>query len=423
MKYKWLYILFLIPAFSTCLESPEMTTGIVNGKEKPTVITVGANPLISDGNLLFQGEIVSGGKADIKESGFYWDTIPYNLGRSEKNNIVYTNVKTGVFDYKLENARGGRIYYWQAFARNSYGEDVGDVQSFTTPPIWEPKASFNANPRSDGAVFYLNGNIYISCGQERLISPPPLTATWEYNIIKDEWSEIKSFTAEARISPISFVIGNYAIVGTGRSNTEFNNFRKYNSVISDWEEIANHENLEARYDAVAFSLNGKGYLVGGISNRVIMNDVWQYDLELDSWEKMNNFPVSFNGGISISGNNRVFTGFGSSGSSRKLWEYNEKTDDWVEFAELHNEVGWIISSGVIINNTIYIVDDNNIIWACNMDSENKIWKKKTDLPVEFLNQYGEGGNQNLITTGNSNSIYVGLGYTRLLYEYRPLWDN
>ncbi|MCL1933874.1 MAG: hypothetical protein FWF53_08725 [Candidatus Azobacteroides sp.] len=426
MKRQGFYILFFIPAFTACLESPEMTTGIVNGKEKPTVSTIPVSPFSSGGNLFFQGDITSQGKAEITEKGFYWSTDSNDPGIND-NTITITNGDS-VFAYELTSASGEKTYYWRAFAKNSYGYDYGEVRSCQTPEIWIQKESFPADSRGNGAVFILNGRIYMTCGIKDQAGQQ-VEDTWEYNITTNLWSQSDSlvFPGSNRRYPVVFTIGNLAFVGTGQTFTPTlcKDFYQFNVGTRKWTEIATPDDLEARYEAVAFSLNGKGYLIGGLSANSGLNDVWQYNPGNGSWEKKNPFPVNFYGGISIFDSNRCFAGFGKTDeSARQLWEYDEETDHWNEVTTLPDEVVNRISSGVsgvIVRNSIYLVDGDNVIWAFNLSD--KTWTKKNTLPSDFLNENNEGGFQNLFTVGNSDSVYVGLGFRKLLYVYRPLWDN
>ena len=430
MKRQGFYILFFIPMLTACLESPEMTTGIVNGKEKPTVMTIPASPFSSDGNLFFKGEITSKGKDDTIENGFFWSTDSDDPGIND--HIVIGNVNdNNIFTYELQQASGEKTYYWRAYAKNRYGYDFGEVDSCQTPEIWVEKGSLNAFARGNGAVLVLNNNIFMTCGEYQLGGRVPTNETWEYSIATDHWSQKESFPGDNRIYPVAFSIGNYVFVGTGlkAAGVAHKDFYRYDSSVSEnsWLEIATPDDLEARYEAVAFSLNGKGYLVGGLladRDRDALDDVWQYDPGNDSWKKKNPFPAHFSGGISIYNNNRVFVGFGDASDTRILWEYNEATDSWNEFiTTLPDKVVKKIYSGVIVQNILYIVDGDNTIWACDISNETKTWKRKTDLPLDLLKVDGDGGNQTLLSTGNSNSIYVGLGFNKLLYEYHPLWDN
>ena len=424
MKRQIFYILFLILLLSSCLESPEMTKGIINEKEKPTVFTGMANPFPIDGNLSFQGEIIEKGKAEIIEKGFYWSTVSQNPELDD--NVIISDTDADIFSYELKNAKGEKTYYWRAYAKNSFGYDYGEVQSCQTPNIWIERDSLRAEIRARGAIFTLSNNIYITCGQKNI---GHVTDTWEYNITSNSWIQVaddETFHGKGRIYPVVFTIGNFAYVGTGQPANllAYKDFYRFSAESKNWIEITTPENFEARYEATAFSIDGKGYVIGGFSaDKRGLQDVWQYNPESDLWLQKNDFPVILTSGISISDNNRAFAGFGDTNdSSGKLWEYIKEKDEWEIFTdELPDENIRKIYSGIILQNTIYVVDDNNSIWACNLS--NKVWEKKSDLPSAILNQGGVEVKQTLLTTGNSNSIYVGLGFTRRFFEYRPLWDN
>jgi len=431
MRWQWFYIIFFIPMLSSCLESPDMTTGIVNGKEKPTVMTGPSVPFPDDGILLFQGEITGTGKDEKVEKGFYWSTVSNNPS-SNDNKMSVSDANANAFQYELKGAAGNTTYYWRAYAENSFGRDSGEVRSYQTPPIWTPRRIFPPESRGRGGIFLLADRIYMVCGVKSPSAEAFVSDTWEYSIAPNDWSTADSisFPGEKRRYPVVFTIENRAFVGTGSlpSGIPSKDFYQFNADSRKWQEVATPDDFEARTQAVAFSLNGKGYVVGGYSANIVnLNDVWQYTYsDADGyWKKMNNFPAGFYGGISISNNSRAFVGFSDVSEFRRiLYEYNEKDDSWTVFTTLPNDTKEIYS-GVIIQNTIYIVDKDNIIWACDMSDETKTWKEKTRLSDVFLIDPPkiEGGFQNLLTTGNSNSIYVGLGYNKYLYEYRPLWDN
>ena len=530
MKRQYLYAFIFISFFTACLDSPEMTTGIVNGKEIPTVETDSTGTLYSNGNLRIQGKILSEGKSKISERGFFWSIVSNNPGFNDNNSIISLD-NSSTFTCELKNIVGDTIYYWRAYAKNGFGiEYAGDVYSFRTPKdepevatisintfinegiilfkgeiksegkseiiergfcwsatsenptvnddtiriqgadfdefsyelksasgdktyycrayaknslgyygygntfkcetpqIWEQITVFSPEPRGNGAICLVNNNIYLICGETEW-GRVPLQETYIYDIANEEWEQRDryNFPGGARVSLVVFPIGNYAYVGTGRNPNACNDFYKFNIDTKIWSGINVPNDLDARSDAVAFSMNGKGYVVGGYGLSAL-NDVWQYNPVEDSWERKNNFPFTFFRGISIYGNNRAFVGFSETGDSRKiLWEYIEETDSWSEFTTLPDYIDKKIYSGVIVQNVIYIVDADNKIWACDTSNETKTWEEKATLPDELLfgnSEIGfQAGFQIMLSTVNSNSIYVGLGYTKYLFEYRPLWDN
>jgi N-acetylneuraminic acid mutarotase len=402
-----------------------MTQGIVNGKQKPTVTTSKNFEIPVEGSIHMKAEIVFTGKSDLVNKGFYWGYTP-----EEMENVILSTDNSPQYSALLSDVPGGETYYWRAFAENSFGADFGEIVRYEAPRIWEIKDIFNAIIRARGAIFTLNNRIFTTCGERESGSGNLLNDTWQYNIQDNKWWQTNDFAGMKRRYPVAFTIGNSAYVGTGQGNEQgvvlLNDFYRYDNTLNAWLPLTVNENIEARHQAMAFSLKNKGYIVGGLRiQNQRMNDVWQYTEtggNTGSWTRMNNFPVLISGGISIAGNNMAFIGFGDNPEAHKiLWKYNDSTDSWEEFTELPDNIVKKIYSGVIIKDKIYIVDGDNIIWEIGISD--KKWKKKTVLPDVFLNIDGDGGNQNLFSTENSSSIYVGLGFSQYFYEYRPLWDN
>jgi len=383
-----------------------------------------------DGVLSFKGNILDKGIDDIIERGFLWSFNPDDLLNGNKISAI-TNSESN-YTSELRNASGDKTYYCRAYAKNASSHfGYGDIKSYETPNIWERKEIINTQERGIGATFVLNNKIYITCGEVQS-GRQPTKQTWEYNILSNRWQNLGDYPGDFRVYPVVFTIGNFAYIGTGMRSSggeiiANKDFYRINSSSNEWDRTAieTPSEMEARYLALAFGFKGKGYVVGGyFANRTVSDDVWRYNSENDSWEEKNPFPEKIYEGISICNNNRVFSGFGKYANGdpiRTLWEYYDATDEWKYFTEIPDdvEVGGTINSGVIVGNTIYIIDDKNVIWACNTESETKQWELKAKLPSVFTG----GDSQYLLTNGISNSIYVGLGYSIYLYEYKPLWDN
>ncbi|GHV71638.1 hypothetical protein FACS189420_7410 [Bacteroidia bacterium] len=424
MKRKITYLLFLLLlTLHACLDSPDMTQGIVNKKQKPTVITNDDFEIPVEGTIRMKGEITLTGEGNLTDKGFYWGYSAQNLDK-----IIHITDNTNAFYYELSNMPGDKTYYWMAFAGNEFGIDSGKVVKYEAPQIFEAMEEFRSSLRMRFAHFSLNNKLYIVCGQGNVGS---LSEVWEYNIYENKWwGNIGNFPGDARRYPVSFIVNNTAYIGTGQrdASTLFNDFYRFNGFLRAWDiqsiiPTDGTEEMARRYQAVGFNLHNKGYVVGGTSASISRNDVWQFSVQNDhvgQWKKMNNFIVPFHGGISIFNEDRVFVGFGDNSESNKiLWEYNEASDTWEEFVTLPDTINEKLYSGAIIQNKIYFIDGNNVIWELSLSD--KTWKKKVTLPTEFLHTDEVG--QYLFTTNDSNSIFIGLGFSQYFYEYRPLWDN
>ncbi|GCC53496.1 hypothetical protein SanaruYs_37410 [Chryseotalea sanaruensis] len=87
-----------------------------------------------------------------------------------------------------------------------------------------------------------------------------------------------------------------------------------------WKKLSDFPG-EGLVNATGFSVDGKGFIVG---SRTDFTDaqVWEYDPNLDSWNRKNDAPFSTIGSTSFVINNRGFL------YCDLLWEYNSDLDTW-----------------------------------------------------------------------------------------------
>jgi len=421
IRISYLFILSLL-ILASCLESPDMTEGIVNGKKPPTVETKMVGVVPEDGVLHLEGEIIATGKSDkILSKGFYWSEI--NPNPTKNDNVI--NLNSESFSAEIKNVSGEKTIYWKAFAENEFGFDYGEVSSFATPLIWEERANFVAPIRGFFSSCVLNDELLLFGGQKNS-GQTVLNETWIYNTKNDSWQSTRADFDGIRRYPSSFTIDNNVYVGAGqRTGTSlYNDFYRMDGDSYFWYQIETEEDMTPRYDAGSFSLNGKGYIVGGsgVNYPYALHDVWQFDPVSEKWKRINDFPTIFSGGVSIYGENRAFVGFGKKESEiatdRILWEYDDKNDTWIIISELPESFQFKVTGATILKNTIYVINSNLEIWTLNLTTLE--WELKTTAPNKL--KIGIDDAKNLMLTHN-NSIYIGLNFSEYLFEYRPFWDN
>ena len=78
-------------------------------------------------------------------------------------------------------------------------------------------------------------------------------------------------------------------------------------LMGKWHRVSDFDGL-ARSEATSFTIGNKGYLTGGYDARKHLNDLWEYDMEQDSWTQKATFPgpprsaaVAFSVNISCTG--------------------------------------------------------------------------------------------------------------------------
>ncbi len=94
-----------------------------------------------------------------------------------------------------------------------------------------------------------------------------------------------------------------------------------------------------RCQAIAFSINGKGYIGGGLNRNIYTceeDDFWEYDPIANNWTQKGNLPTGFYGNntqysqTTFTANGKGYYFDSESHGDNKLWEYNPITDTWIQ---------------------------------------------------------------------------------------------
>lgn len=207
---------------------------------------------------------------------------------------------------------------------------------------WSRSFDFAGLPRVGAVSFTMTVNdtayAYVGLGRNDLKvndSDKTLRDFWRFNGRK--WEKQDSFPADAqgRYCAVAFVIGEKAYVGTGmhpavgpnEKNRYCNDFYEFDPKAdkgSQWKKLEEKKDIfpgEGRYGAVAFSLNGKGYVGTGIADgSQALKDMYEYD-PATGW-KESSFEGSTRGGAVafVIGNKAVVCLGVSSGTSNTYCE-------------------------------------------------------------------------------------------------------
>ena len=106
-------------------------------------------------------------------------------------------------------------------------------------------------------------------------------------------------------------------------------------LIGTWYRMSDFDGL-ARSDASSFTINNKGYLVGGYDGKERFTDTWEYDMDANNWTQKAPFPgVARNSGIAFTLNGKGYYGTGYDGENnlKDFWEYDPATNSWTQKAD------------------------------------------------------------------------------------------
>jgi N-acetylneuraminic acid mutarotase len=131
-----------------------------------------------------------------------------------------------------------------------------------------------------GAVCCTNGeHVYFGTGYATI----SLDDWWEYFPDTDSWKQLKAMPDKGRENGLSFCIDNRYFVSTGRyfhgmltGGNIKSDILEYNPGLNVWYERGNIPNGK-RENAIAFTINGKGYIGFGENDSTVLNDFWSFE--------------------------------------------------------------------------------------------------------------------------------------------------
>jgi N-acetylneuraminic acid mutarotase len=196
-----------------------------------------------------------------------------------------------------------------------------------TTNTWEQLTDFPGSGRRGAVGFAIGGYGYVGTGSSS-------EDMYRYDPTTDSWTQVANVPGGARMSAIGFALDGYGYVGTGyRYNQGWSStdFHKYNPVTDTWTPIADVgidpiEGPMPRMESTGFGLNGKGYVITGvtISSGDNYKDFWEYDPALDQWTRLEDFPGTARRYMSATTmNGYAYMGLGTNGTNFKdFWRYD-----------------------------------------------------------------------------------------------------
>jgi hypothetical protein len=254
---------------------------------------------------------------------------------------------------------------------------------------WTQKADFGGAARNSAVGFNISNKGYIGTGGAFIFSSGT-NDFWEYDPTINVWIPIEDFPVLTR-GALGFNIGNNGYVGAGRNVTDF---QEYNPVKDMWTRKAGFGGI-ARHAAVAFSINGKGYIGTGAYYDLILTgsnhyckDFWEYDPIDNTWAQKADFGGTARSdavGFSIGSKGYIGTGYSeySDYSNKKdFWEYDPITNVWKQKADFGGTarslaVGFSIGSKGFIGTGFDENTSQKDLWQYDVSTDT--WMQKADF--------------------------------------------
>jgi N-acetylneuraminic acid mutarotase len=191
-------------------------------------------------------------------------------------------------------------------------------------------------------------------------------STTVFSQTENYWIRKTDFSGLKRERAVAFTINGKGYVGTGVDTAETvkKDFWAYDPSMDAWTQVADFGGVPRR-NAIAFSVNNQGYVGTGMSNAVsslgtTLADIWSYNALTNTWTQKSSYPGNLGSGIyfatafSVDGKGYICGGKkGPANYSDELWEYKPSTDSWSMLQAFPGGVRYQLAS-FVVNNKAYV---------------------------------------------------------------------
>ncbi len=236
-------------------------------------------------------------------------------------------------------------------------------------------------------------------------------------------------SAQGRHHAVAFAIDGYGYVGLGNGpNSLLDDMYKFDPMTNEWTALKKFPGGKRGF-SIGVEHWSKGWVGFGYNNNgELMNDLWQYNPYNDSWRKLANCPCEGRihpAFVALAGKLYVGLGEGLSGNLRDWWEYDILSDTWTRKADFpsaqrHHPYQFSIYpyAYVGMGHGAGIYND-----LYRYDPENDEWKEMENLPGEGRvagTQFGYNGKGYILSGQGDDHDYMDEGE---FFEFDPVRNN
>lgn len=258
---------------------------------------------------------------------------------------------------------------------------------------------------SFGILFTIIALLLSSCNDGFENSPYP----------NPKFTQIASIPDGARSSAVAFSINGKGYVALGKRNVRTNFLKdcwEYDPLTNLWTPKDSFPGA-ARVKAIAQVVDSIAYVGLGFGNEDgvyldagYYNDFWAFNPRTNKWTRKADFPsTEVDGCVSFVYNKMIYVGFGFNGYGfpPEFWKYNPETDTWTQlnaFPGYSRMVATAVTDGNrIFCGTGYKAMNMNDWWEYFPLSDT--WHRKKDVP--------DNGRLNAISWALNGRIFMGTG--------------
>ncbi|HMH22660.1 MAG TPA: hypothetical protein VK563_12830 [Puia sp.] len=273
--------------------------------------------------------------------------------------------------------------------------------NYTQDGNWILRSTFGGVPRSEAVSFVIDNFAYVGTGYDPNNPNTRLASFYQFTPAgtQGNWKQVAAMpTGTGRSSAVAFAVNGKGYVGGGVADNSLRPLNDYYvylpAPINVWGPIASLKDETGaplpRYDAVAFGIGNFGYVTTGYDGSYWLNDTWQYDPIADKWNQKVNLPGNKrSGALSFVYNNKGYVVTGSNGEASST---GAVFDFWVYDPSKPDTSTWTKLRDIANTNTTDTYDDGYL----NIVRNNA---------VAFTILGTTSGDKAYITAGKNGSLY------------------
>lgn len=205
----------------------------------------------------------------------------------------------------------------------------------TGPTEWTRSTVFPEDPRNGAASFVLDNEGYVIGGFNQH-NRTRFDDVWSFD--GNQWTPRAAFP-DARYHAVGFSIDGKGYAGTGYDGSDaLNDFYSYDPATDTWTAIADFPG-EARFGAVAFALGGYGYVgLGTTPTGKAFSDFYRYDPQSNTWSLVST-PFTYKKAYAFAFviGNKAYVGGGISNDRPTEDFYSFDGNTWTTLRDLNRQ--------------------------------------------------------------------------------------
>lgn len=222
---------------------------------------------------------------------------------------------------------------------------ISDEDSYTQG-VWERRSDLDGAARAYACSFTIDNKGYLFGGYKSGTGTRNLKDLWIYNIEGNYWSEGAPLPdgGSERHAAVAFTINGKGYITTGLVSATSKYLKdtwEYDPATNNWTQMDDFPGT-ARYGAFGFVINDYGYVGGGKDENNYMKDIYRFDPTAPSgsqWQIINGYGGSKRMyGTTFVINNIAYIccgeNNGSSGTVNDLWKFDGTT--WTQLRDISN---------------------------------------------------------------------------------------